>query len=183
DLKRVTKIARAMVTKYAMSDNLGAMSYDDGEEVFIGRDFGAQREYSDNVAATIDHEIRLIVDAAYDKANRLLEANLDKLHVVAQALLKYETINGEEFNIVFEQGMDALDLHVEEQKKKIEEDREKHRREEQARLEAERLRAEQERLARGQAVDVSVSSAKAEADSFERAAEENIRRDNPFSKE
>ena len=108
DLSRVTKVARAMVTKYAMSENLSQMSYEDGEEVFLGRDMTTKQNYSEHVAAEIDREVRRIVDNAYDEAYRLLSENIDKLHDMARALLEYETIHSEEFEIVFTEGFEAL---------------------------------------------------------------------------
>ncbi|MCA0385156.1 MAG: ATP-dependent zinc metalloprotease FtsH [Firmicutes bacterium] len=123
DLSRVTKIARAMVMKYAMSDNLGSMSYDTEDEVFLGRDFTSMKNFSEHVAAEIDREVRNIVDTAYDKAKTLLEENLEKLHTIAEALLKFETISGEEFLIAFEDGLDALTSMVESHRDKIEEER------------------------------------------------------------
>lgn len=140
DLEKVTKIARKMVTVYAMSDGLGSMSYDDGQEVFIGRDFGATKSVSDAVQFEIDREIRLIVDRAYDKAYELLDSNKDKLISVAEALLKYETINGEEFKVAIERGMEALDAFIEENRKNLEEDK-KARAEERKKKEAEVLEA------------------------------------------
>lgn len=108
DLMRVTQIARAMVTKYAMSENLSQMSFGSNEEVFIGRDMGHMKELSEQVQAEIDREISKIVDIAYETALTLLEENLDKLHVVAEALLLFETINGLEFDAAFEGGIEAV---------------------------------------------------------------------------
>lgn len=102
DIQRATKIARSMVTKYGMSDNLGTVFYDaEQEEVFIGRDFGHAKNYSEEVAAQIDNEIRNIVDNGYNRCENLLQENMPKLHVVAQALLEKEKINGEEFEQLF----------------------------------------------------------------------------------
>lgn len=123
DLSRVTKVARAMVTKYAMSENLGSMSYDTEDEVFLGRDFTSMKNYSEHVASEIDREVRNIVDNSYDKARTLLEENLDKLHVIAEALLKYETISGEEFRLAFEEGIDVLTENVTTHRIKIEEEK------------------------------------------------------------
>lgn len=108
DLDRVTKIARAMVTKYAMSDNLSQMSYDTGDEVFLGRDMAQSKLFSDQVQAEIDREVSGIVDTAHEIALSMLESNIDKLHAVAAALLEYETINGEEFDAAFEKGIDGV---------------------------------------------------------------------------
>lgn len=123
DLERVTKIARGMVTRYAMSDSLGSMSYDDGQEVFIGRDFGATKTFSDAVQFEIDQEIRKIVDRAKLRAHELLSQNRDKITHVADALLKYETLNAEEFKVVMQEGNEALDAFVEKTQKALAEDK------------------------------------------------------------
>lgn len=120
DLSRVSEIARAMVTKYAFSENLGSMSYDTEEEVFLGKDMTTRRNYSEQVSADIDMEIRKIVDGSYDMANRLLEQHKDKLQEVAEALLEYETIYADEFEIAFTQGKEALDAFVKKHKKENE---------------------------------------------------------------
>lgn len=105
DIERATKIARAMVTTYGMSDELGPMAYGTSDdEVFLGRDFNRIRNYSEDVAAKIDREMRRIIDTAYNKTERLLSENMEKLHNVAQALLEKETITGKEFEILFEGG-------------------------------------------------------------------------------
>lgn len=103
DIERATKIARAMVTTYGMSDKLGPMAYGtDDEEVFLGRDFNRIRNYSEEVAAKIDNEMRRIIDNAYHKTETLLSENMEKLHRVAQALLEKETISGKEFETLFD---------------------------------------------------------------------------------
>lgn len=146
DLSRVTKIAKAMVMKYAMSENLGAMSYDTEEEVFLGRDFASAKNYSEHVAAELDREVRNIVDKAYDEARNLLEANLDKLHVVAEALLKFETISGEEFKMVIDQGLEALTTSIDSNREKIESERQKVMEDERREREAfEKLKSELEK--------------------------------------
>jgi cell division protease FtsH len=94
-----------MVTTYGMSDALGPMSYGTSEdEVFLGRDFNKIRNYSEDVASKIDNEMRRIIDNAYNKTERLLSENIEKLHNVAQALLEKETISGKEFEILFDGG-------------------------------------------------------------------------------
>lgn len=103
DIERATKIARAMVTTYGMSDALGPMTYGtNDEEVFLGRDFNKIRNYSEEVAAKIDLEMRRIIDNAYHKTETLLSDNMEKLDRVALALLDKETISGKEFEILFE---------------------------------------------------------------------------------
>ncbi len=104
DIERATKIARAMVTTYGMSDALGPMAYGtNDEEVFLGRDFNKIRNYSEEVAAKIDAEMRRIIDNAYHKTETLLSENMEKLHRVAEALLEKETISGKEFEILFDE--------------------------------------------------------------------------------
>ncbi len=132
DLSRVTQIARAMITQYAMSDNLSSMSYENGEEVFLGKDMTTRRNYSEQVASEIDIEIRRTVDDAFNKANELLEENIEKLHVVAKALLEYETISGEEFETAVSEGLEALKVMVEEGREKKEQERQRVREREEA---------------------------------------------------
>lgn len=143
DLSRVTKIAKAMVMKYAMSENLGSMSYDSEDEVFLGRDFTSMKNYSEHVAAEIDREVRNIVDTAYDKAKQLLEDHLEKLHVIAEALLKFETISGEEFQLAFNEGLDALTSSINNSREKLEEERKAYREQEELERQAfEKLNAQ-----------------------------------------
>lgn len=102
DLDRATKIARNMVTHYGMSEKLGPMTYgDDNNEVFIGRDLARSRNYSEEVAAAIDKEMRNIIDKAYHKCETLLKDNIDKLHKIAEALLEKETLDAKEFEELF----------------------------------------------------------------------------------
>ncbi|MGL5440257.1 MAG: ATP-dependent zinc metalloprotease FtsH [Filifactoraceae bacterium] len=123
DLERVAAIARNMVTKYAMTDSLGAMAYgDDHGEVFLGKDFSTKRNYSEEVASQIDHEIKVIVDEAYEKTVNLISENMDKLHNVAKALLVYETLDAEEFKLAYEGTLD-LTIDILEERKKAEEKR------------------------------------------------------------
>ena len=102
DIERATKIARSMVTKYGMSDRIGAiMLGTNQEEVFLGRDFAQGKEYSEETAGIIDEEIKAIIDNAYKTAEKILNENLDKLHKVAGVLLEKEKIDGEEFDKIF----------------------------------------------------------------------------------
>ena len=98
DLERATKLARSMVTRYGFSDKLGPIVYgqDDGE-IFLGRDLGTTRNYSEEVAAEIDGEIRRIVGTAYTTARTILNDHIDQLHTVAQYLIKNEKASGETF--------------------------------------------------------------------------------------
>ena len=102
DLERATAIARNMVVKYGMSEKLGSMTFgSDNSEVFIGRDYGRTRDYSENVASQIDTEIKGIIDTAYQRCEKLIKDNMDALNRVAEALLEKETINAEEFEEIF----------------------------------------------------------------------------------
>lgn len=104
DIERATKIARAMVTTFGMSDELGPMAYGtNDDEVFLGRDFNKIRNYSEEVAAKIDNEMRRIIDNAYKKTEKLLSENMEKLDKIAKALLEKETISGKEFELLFEE--------------------------------------------------------------------------------
>ena len=102
DIERATKIARNMVTKYGMSEKLGPMTFgSEQEEVFLGRDFTQSRNYSEQVAAEIDKEIKSIIDSAYENAENFLRNNIAKLHSVAEALIEREKIEGPEFEELF----------------------------------------------------------------------------------
>jgi cell division protease FtsH len=97
DIERATEIARNMVTKWGMSDKLGPLSYsEDNGEVFLGKSVTQTKHVSDDTAHAIDEEVRLVVESNYRHAKKILEDNLDKLHVMADALIKYETIDAEQ---------------------------------------------------------------------------------------
>ncbi len=99
DIERASKIARAMVTKYGMSERLGTITFGSGdEEVFLGRDFAKERNYSEETSGIIDEEVKRIIDTGYQTAVKLLKENMDKLQAVAQVLLEKEKIDGEEFD-------------------------------------------------------------------------------------
>lgn len=103
DIERATEIARKMVTEFGMSDYLGPMTFGSKHnEVFIGKDLSRGRDYSEEVAAAIDKEIRTIIDNCYKHAIRILEDNRDKLDRITETLLEKETINREEFTQLFE---------------------------------------------------------------------------------
>ncbi len=109
DLERATNIAKAMVTKYGMSKNLGPINYSSEDEIFLGRDFSTKRNYSEEVASAIDKEVRLIVEQCYKAAENLLTENIDKLHKVANKLLDVETLNAEEFEQIFSEEKTIID--------------------------------------------------------------------------
>ena len=98
DIQRATKLARSMVTKYGMSDTLGPIVYgSNSDEVFIGRDIGHVKDYSESTAAKIDEEVKRIVMQCNAKTEKILTEHMDKLHKVAKALVDKEKLSGEEF--------------------------------------------------------------------------------------
>jgi cell division protease FtsH len=101
DLERATNIARAMVTKYGMSDKIGPINYSTSEEVFLGKDFSSKKNYSEEIAAEIDAEIKAFVENAFVRAEEILMANMDKLNLVAETLLEVETLNADQFEALF----------------------------------------------------------------------------------
>lgn len=101
DIKQATNVARAMVTKYGMSETLGLVNYDSDEEVFIGRDFGHTKGYGEEVAGKIDAEIKRIVDECYEKAKKIILEHRRVLDAAAQLLLEKEKITREEFEALF----------------------------------------------------------------------------------
>jgi cell division protease FtsH len=101
DLKHANSVARSMITKFGMSDKLGNMVFDENDEIFIGRDFGHARSYSEEVAAQIDKEVKNLIDIAYDKTIVILKENITILHKIADALLEKEKLEGAEFEMLF----------------------------------------------------------------------------------
>jgi len=98
DIQRVTEIARNMVTKYGMSENLGPITFGSGEtEVFLGKDYNTVRNYSEEIAKDIDEEIRKIVTAGYKRCENILTEHIDKLHLLAEYLIRNEKIDGDGF--------------------------------------------------------------------------------------
>ncbi len=112
DLERVTEIARAMVTRYGMSETLGPMTFGQKEElVFLGKEIGEQRDYSEAIAQEIDIEVRKIVNRAHERAREVLTQYREQLDRVAQRLIEVETLDAEEFVAVFE-GRETPDVPV-----------------------------------------------------------------------
>ena len=102
DIERASEIARSMVTQYGMSDKIGPISFgNSNNEVFLGKDWGQTRNYSEEVAATIDSEVENIINECYKESIRLLEENSDKLELITKALLEFEKIDGETFEKLF----------------------------------------------------------------------------------
>ena len=104
DLKRATGIAREMVAKYGMSEEVGPVCYDTDEEVFLGRDYGHSKAYSETIATIIDKEVEKLIKEQYNKAKELLSENSEKLNNVAEALLEHEVLDETEFLKYYEKG-------------------------------------------------------------------------------
>lgn len=103
DIKSVTATARAMITQYGMSENLGFINYEENsDEVFLGRDLGHSRSFSEEVASQIDREVKKLVDDCYADAKRIILEHMDVLHACAALLIEKERINREEFEALFE---------------------------------------------------------------------------------
>ena len=99
DIERATQIARNMVTKWGLSEKLGPLTYSEDEgEIFLGRSITKHKEVSDETAHLIDEEIRVFIDRNYARAEKLLKKNMDKLHMMADALMKYETIDADQID-------------------------------------------------------------------------------------
>jgi cell division protease FtsH len=102
DIDRATKLAKDMVARYGMCENLGTVSYLDGGEVFIGRDYQSTKSYSEKYAATIDDEVKALIDRAYDHCRKILSENAGKLEEITAFLLEHESMSGEQFTACME---------------------------------------------------------------------------------
>src|SRR5204863_5448082 len=102
DIERATGLARRMVCELGMSDNLGPLTFGKKEEmVFLGREISSHKDYSEETAVLIDKEVRLIIERANNRATKLLEENVDKLHLLATSLLEREVLDGNEMDRLF----------------------------------------------------------------------------------
>lgn len=103
DIEHATSIARSMVTQWGLSDRMGPLTYNEEEgEIFLGKSMGRQKTVSDETAHAIDSEIRIIIDRNFQRAVGLLKDNEDKLHLMADALMKYETIDAAQIDEIME---------------------------------------------------------------------------------
>ncbi|MEC9315178.1 MAG: ATP-dependent metalloprotease, partial [Pseudomonadota bacterium] len=103
DIQRATELAHNMVTKWGLSDNMGPMSYGEDEgEVFLGRSVTQHKAMSDLTAKQIDEDVRAVINRNYQRAQTLLDENMDKLHKMAQLLMKYETIDSDQIDAIME---------------------------------------------------------------------------------
>ena len=152
DIQHATQTARGMVTRYGMSDELGTVLYGSGHsEVFLGRDYGTGKDYSEQTAAAIDAEIQRIIKECYKDAKAILSEHIEKLHFVAQYLLGHETMDGDQFETAMKDGateadLDAIAAEKAEKSRKANEERAKRNAEaeERAKREAEQAQAQAE---------------------------------------
>lgn len=113
DIDRVSRIARAMVTEYGMSEKVGTISFGEDQEVFLGRDFSKSKNFSEKMGELIDDEVKELADSAYRRAEEILKENIDKLHLLAEKLLELEKIEAEEFEELFTTGKITKRTHAE----------------------------------------------------------------------
>jgi len=142
DIQHATSTIRSMTTRYGMSETLGTVLYGSAHsssEVFLGRDFSSGKDYSEETAAAIDRETRLIMDAQYKRAIEILSAHMDKLHFIAEYLLNHENMDGDQFKAA----MDGYPT-VEELEQMLEEKKRKSREENEQKEQAEQERARRE---------------------------------------
>jgi cell division protease FtsH len=111
DLKQANNVARSMITKYGMSEELGNLFFgDENDEVFLGKSYGHMHSYSEDVSAKIDAEVKKIIDSSYVRVKALLSEHMDKLHTVARALLEKERLEGAEFEEIFSNGFTSATI-------------------------------------------------------------------------
>lgn len=124
DIERATEIAKAMVTKYGMSERLGTVNYSSSDEVFLGKDFSTRKNYSEEMAKAIDEEVIRIIEEAFAKAEKLLNDNIDKLHLIAEVLLEVETLDAKQFEELFvgEKTAEEIIAQMEEEAQSLEDD-------------------------------------------------------------
>ena len=154
DIQHATRIARNMVTRYGMSSTLGPVLYGNehsSDEVFLGRDFSSGQNYSEKTAATIDDEIRAVIMNSYDRCKAILEEHIDKLHFVAEFLLKNEFMDEEQFNACMEMDNPTIEdiEKIAEERKRVSEEENQSAHKKNARneeLERERAQLAQEAL-------------------------------------
>ena len=160
DIQQATSIARNMVTRYGMSDKLGTVLYGSEhsqDEVFLGRDFSSGKNYSEKTAADIDDEIRTIIGKAYDKCTEILNEHINKLHFIAEFLLKNESMDEEQFKAAMEMNDPAIEsieeIAIMKKQKSEEENKSAHEKNAKAE-EEERLRREElsKRMANGEPI-------------------------------
>ncbi|MBQ1229726.1 MAG: AAA family ATPase, partial [Clostridia bacterium] len=156
DIQQATKLARNMVTRYGMSRRLGTVLYGSGHsEVFLGRDYASGKEYSEQTAALIDEEIQTIIGDCYEDAKRILSEHIDRLHFVAQYLLKHESMDDDQFRAAMKEDAteEELDAIAAEKAEKSRRDNERRAAEQAERERLEKERLEREAQERAQAQD------------------------------
>ena len=170
DINQATKIAHNMVYNWGMSKNLGFISLDSSEQVFIGRDYQTKNSFSEKLAAEADDEVRAIIDYNYKRAKKILSDNVDLLNEMANLLLDKETINKEEVDMLIE-GKKATEISaLMEQKEKEQKEKEEKFKKEQAKLE--RLQTIEKKVQEGQKLYESGIITKEELDSIKKIYEE-----------
>ncbi|MGO2082811.1 ATP-dependent zinc metalloprotease FtsH [Vagococcus sp.] len=114
DFEQATRLARSMVTEYGMSDALGPVQYEGNHQVFIGRDYGQTKAYSEQIAYQIDEEVRKILMSAHKKAHEIINEHRERHEVIAKALLEYETLDAKQIKSLFEEGVMPVKIEEDE---------------------------------------------------------------------
>ena len=171
DIERATKIAKKMITRLGMSDILGPRCFgNDQSEIFLGRDFSSSQDYSEEIAAQIDREIHEIISEAYSTAKKVLSENIEKLHFIAEFLVKNEVMDGDQFKAVMQSEcpvMEEIEAIAEAKKQKSDEDNKVREAEN-----AEKARAEAEAKAEAEAEEDSETAEEFNAEAVEEAEAE-----------
>ena len=175
DIQQATKVARAMVTQYGMSDKLGTVLYGSGHaEVFLGRDYGTGKDYSEATAATIDAEIQRIIGECYEDAKKILSEHIDKLHFVAQYLLKHESMDGDQFEAAMKDGATEEDLDAIAAEKA-----EKSRRDNEERAARDKAKAEEEARKLSEEAGAQANGAETAEEPLEEVSEDAVESELP----
>ena len=140
DIERATDLAREMVTRYGFSEKIGPVNYAGAQEVFLGNDFTSKKGYSEEMASEIDHEVRDLLESAFEETKKILTEHMDILERVAQALLKVETLDGEQFEALYTGAKTAEEIEQE----VLEKEAEIRRTNAEEAAESERIRREEE---------------------------------------
>ena len=175
DIERATDIAKKMVTRLGMSEVLGLRAFGSGHsEVFLGRDFSSSQDYSDETAAKIDAEIHSIISDAYNNAKQILNDNIDKLHFIAEFLMKNEIMDGEQFEAAMSGNPTFEDLEEMTEAKKRRSREENDRKREQEAIEERRRKEEEEKAKQNAEANQNAAAEEAANESSEEIADVEI---------
>ncbi|MGN0788187.1 MAG: ATP-dependent zinc metalloprotease FtsH [Candidatus Onthoplasma sp.] len=174
DMERATKLARKMVAEWGMTDEIGLMSFGEGEEIFVGRDYQRQMPYGQELASKIDEEVKIIIDNAHARAKKILSDKVDVLKKVEQILLDKETIYKEEFEMLFNgSSVEEVEIAIDKKEKDKKEYQEKAKREAQIEHKVRDIKA---RLASAEALSKSGVITKQDFENIKKEAEQELQK-------